>query len=114
LGCSWLIRRTHFADLNRSLDVEQGQLLGGQLIQQALRVGFGQSKANFDRQVACQFKEVVLVQLTMATVSGNGSKGSPTVDADRLRLLQQPLVGEDSVVLVALLHEKLEVNALHV
>src|SRR5512135_1471706 len=101
------------AKLDRQPHVEYRNLLVADRLQQRFGLFVRDREPDFHGKIARQFEEVVLVQHAMAAEAGDRPEGRTAVDPQLLRLLQQPLIGENAVQPPFFLHVELEVGPIH-
>src|SRR6476469_8739108 len=94
--------------LQRHLDVEQLELLAGQVRDEAQRLFLAEREPNLYRNIASQLEEVLFVQPAVAAEAGDGAKGRAALDAHLLGFFEQPFIGADARVAAALLDVELE------
>src|SRR5581483_10815416 len=99
--------------LDRRPDVDDADARLLHHFQDAFGVGVAHQEFDFDRQIARQLEEVLLVDHAVTAETRDTAEYRPAADTDLFRLLEQPLVEQDVVVLAVLVHVEPEVSALH-
>src|SRR5512146_1231991 len=100
------------AELRRQARVEQLQALLAYELHQPVGIGGGDHEIHAHGFLAGEFEEMRFVHDAMAAESGDRAERRAAMDAQLLRLAQQPVVKQHAVVAAALVHEEAQVHAL--
>src|SRR5882724_815657 len=101
------------AELDRDAHVERWDSLTADQIEQPLRFLVGHREIDRDREIAGQLEKMLFVKNAVAPKAGDGAKRRAAVDAQLFRLLEQPFVEQDVIVLAILVDVKAKQSPFH-
>ena len=106
-------RRFYYLEVSGEARVKQMHILFVQRGDQAVGLEFRSDEFDQDRNVAGKLKKMLLMQMTVAAVAGNGAERRATLGAALPGELQQPFVQQSTAMAAVRISIKTQMYTFH-